>query len=196
MRAPHFETASPGFDSSPVPTQFPASALQLVHQGDFFLRSVAAIVRRFWNYARFEISVFAAVEHRRLVANAIEDVFIDTEQGSAPQIRSVAVGAERNQISGGALPALDAMADERHRCNSSSQWRIVLGARPNRNNAPERSSIDAICLGSTNSLLLRTEDPEQWFTPTTGVAKNLGACPCSGSLACPVMPPPLLISFV
>lgn len=70
---------------------------------------------RLRNYARLEIIFFAAIEHWRLLADAVENVFIITGKESAPQIRSVPVGTESNQISGRALSALDAMADERHR---------------------------------------------------------------------------------
>ena len=69
---------------------------------------------RFRNHVRLESILFAAVEYRRLLADAIENVFVPTGKGSAPQVRSVAVGAERNQISGRALPALNALSDERH----------------------------------------------------------------------------------
>ena len=72
-------------------------------------------MRRFRDHASLEPILAAAVEYRRLLAHAVENVFVEAKQGSTPQIRPVAIGAERNQISGGALPALDAMADERHR---------------------------------------------------------------------------------
>lgn len=87
---------------------------QPFHRDNFIRAAIPTIMRRLRNYARLEPVFLAAVEHRRLLADAIKNVFVPEGKGSAPQIRSVAVRAERNQISGRALPALNALADERH----------------------------------------------------------------------------------
>ena len=99
---------------------------RFTHRDNLSRVPIPAVVRCFRNYARLEPVFLAAVEHRRLLADAIENVFVPTGKGSAPQVRSVAVGAERNQISCRALPALNALADERHgELGSASTRRFV-----------------------------------------------------------------------
>lgn len=82
---------------------------------------------RFRNYARLHIGLLPVVEHRWSLAKAIQDAFIGIRQRSAPDVGSVAIGAGRNQVSGSALPALDAMADEGHleRCLLGRRWRTT-----------------------------------------------------------------------
>ena len=63
----------------------------------------------------FYLALVAASTNSWLLASAVQDVFIGKVGCFPPEIRSVAIGTERDEISGEALPALYAMANKGHR---------------------------------------------------------------------------------
>ena len=94
----------------------PALLLRLTSYGpDFIAGSVAAVMGSFGNFTRFHLAPSPTAWEMRSLAEAIEGVLFRTTRTRVHEIRTIAIGAGGDEITGLAFRTLDAMSDaERH----------------------------------------------------------------------------------
>jgi hypothetical protein len=102
---------------------FPRARRRIIDGHNFLGHPVAPFISLFRDFATGPLAPFPAARHGCPVAGAIQYEFFGRAIHCGYQVRPIAIGTQRDQISSAALRTLYAMANTRHEDNGAeSRW--------------------------------------------------------------------------